>query len=155
MVSETALAAMLEANFASWVRALGIVIEELHLDGVSLSIAATPAVARAGGTLCGQATMALADTAMALAIARVTGGFPAMTTITQTTSFLRPVRGQRLFARARVLRLGRTLAYGEIVLHEGEEARPVAHATSSYMLLAAATPSESGTAAGGERPRER
>lgn len=135
MPSAPDLAAALEANFAPWVRALEIRIEALHPDGVTLSVPAGPELARAGGIVCGQAMMALADTAMALAIARVHGAFLPMTTVTQTTTYLRPAGSERLFARARVLRLGRSLAYGEIVLHTGEEARPVAHATSSYMLL--------------------
>ncbi len=131
------LAAMLDANFAPWVRDLAIRIEELHADGVTLSVPARPEIARVGGIVCGQAMMALADTAMALAVARIRGEFVPMTTVTQTTTFLRPAGGERLFARARVLRLGRSLAYGEVTLHMGEETRPVAHATSSYMILAA------------------
>lgn len=126
---------MLEAHFAPWVRDLAIAIEALQADGVTLSVPARPQIARVGGIVCGQAMMALADTAMALAVARLRGAFVPMTTVTQTTTFLRPARGERLFAHARVLRLGRSLAYGEITLDTGEPTRPVAHATSSYMLL--------------------
>ncbi len=125
----------LEENFAPWVRDLAIEVLEAQPGRVVLRIPATPQVARVGGIVCGQAMMALADTAMALALATARGAFVPTTTVSQTTTFLRPASGPVLMANARVVRAGRTLAYGEITLHTGDAGRPVAHAVSTYMLL--------------------
>ncbi len=129
------VAAWLEDHFAPWVRALDIRIETVATGRVVLAVPAGPHLARVGGIVCGQAMMALADTAMALALATTRGAFVPTTTVTQTTTFLRPARGARLLADARVVRAGRTLAYGEITLHGDDPDRPVAHATSTYMFL--------------------
>jgi len=125
----------LEENFAPWVRDLAIEVAEARPGRVVLRIPADPRIARVGGIVCGQAMMALADTAMALAVATGRGAFVPTTTVSQTTTFLRPASGPMLVADARVVRAGRTLAYGEISLHAGDPDRPVAHAVSTYMLL--------------------
>jgi uncharacterized protein (TIGR00369 family) len=128
------LIAMLEANFAPWVQELDIRIEAIRVDGVTLRVPAAERLSRVGGIVCGQAMMALADTAMALAVATVKGEFVPMTTVAQSSAFLRPATGD-LLAEARIIRLGRTLVYGEIPLHTGDAGRPVAHVTSTYMLV--------------------
>ncbi len=134
MVDAATVAAWLEAHFAPWVRELDIRVETVETGRVLLAVPAGSRIARVGGIVCGQATMALADTAMALALATTRGTF-VPTTVTQTTTFLRPARGARLAADARVVRAGRTLAYGEITLHDDDPGRPVARATSTYMFL--------------------
>ena len=45
----------------------------------------------AGGVVCGQALMALADTSMVLAIVSANRGYRPMTTVDQTTHFMRAV----------------------------------------------------------------
>lgn len=131
----------LEENFAPWVRDLAIEVAEAAPGRVVLRVPATPRIARVGGIVCGQAMMALADTAVALALAALRGAFVPTTTVSQTTTFLRPATGPVLVADARILRAGRTLAYAEVSLHAGDAARPVAHAVSTYMLLEGAPPS--------------
>ncbi len=83
--------------------------------------------------------MALADTAMIFAIAGIFGEFTACTTVNQTSSFLRPAAEADLVARATIIKPGRTIIYGDVILHAGDPAKPaakpVAHVTSTYMLL--------------------
>jgi uncharacterized protein (TIGR00369 family) len=89
-----------------------------------------------GGVLCGQTMMAAADTAMVLAVMTKLGGFKPMTTVQLQTSFLRPVGGNSGAARvvARVLRMGRSLVFGEVqVINADDEL--AAHATTTYALL--------------------
>ena len=101
-----------------------------------LRLPVSPGLVHGGGVLCGQAMMAAADTAMILAVMTRLGGFKPMTTVQLQTSFLKPVPGDAGDATlvARVLRLGRSLAFGEIELltPRGELA---AHATTTYALL--------------------
>jgi acyl-coenzyme A thioesterase PaaI-like protein len=79
--------------------------------------------------------MALADTAMIFAIAGIFGEFTACTTVNQTSSFLRPAADAGLVARATIIKPGRTIIYGDVILHADDPAKPIAHVTSTYMLL--------------------
>jgi acyl-coenzyme A thioesterase PaaI-like protein len=79
--------------------------------------------------------MSFADTVMVLAISAVSGGFRPMTTVGQTVSFLRPIAKADALAEARVLRLGKTLAFGEISIRADGRDDLAAHVTTTYALL--------------------
>ena len=125
---------ILARDFAPWVQDLGLTVAAVGKDAATLAMAAGPRVARAGGIVCGQALMALADTAMVFAVAAASGGYRPMTTVGQTISFMKPAAGERVVAAARVMRLGKTLAFGEIALTDAAGAL-VAHATATYAIL--------------------
>jgi uncharacterized protein (TIGR00369 family) len=95
-----------------------------------------PALVHGGGVVCGQALMAVADTAMILVVACSLGEFRPMTTVQLQTSFLKPVPGSAasVQVQAKLLRRGKTLAFGEIALLTPEGAL-AAHATTTYALL--------------------
>ncbi|MBI1244227.1 MAG: hotdog fold thioesterase [Alphaproteobacteria bacterium] len=127
---------ILTAKFAPWVLDLGIEIVDLDKAGLAiLQMPVNSRISRDGGTVCGQASMALADTAMVFAVAAASGGYRAMTTVTQTTNFVRALACRSVLARGRVVKLGRTLAFGEVVLSpEGSDEIAVQVATT-YALL--------------------
>ena len=92
---------------------------------------------RPGGTVSGPALMGLADVAMWVALLSLTGGKDESLTANLSITFLRPPAPRAVLAEARVIKKGRTLSYGEVLLRaEGEDA-PCAHVTTSW---AAATP---------------
>ena len=125
------------ATFAPWVQQLGLVVRAASSDGeVRLALPISSPHVHGGGVLCGQTMMAAADTAMVLAVMSKLGGFRPMTTVQLQTSFLRPIAGDAGEATlvARVLRLGKTLAFGEIQISD-PEGRLAAHATTTYALL--------------------
>lgn len=122
-------------NFAPWIQDLDVRIVAIGNGGATLRIPSSPRIYRVGGTVCGQAILALADTAMVFAVASAAGGFVPMTTVGQTTSFLRPAAKVPLLADARVIKSGRQIVYGEVTLHTGQPDKPTAHVTSTYMLL--------------------
>ena len=126
---------ILAANLAPWIQDMAITIDAVGPDGAVLRVPPAPRLNRIGGTICGQAIMALADTAMIFAIAGVLGEFRPITTINQTSSFLRPAADADLVARATIIKPGRTIMYGEVTLFAGDPDKPVAHVTSTYMLL--------------------
>ncbi|MBI3505667.1 MAG: PaaI family thioesterase [Proteobacteria bacterium] len=128
--------AILAQKFAPWIRDLGIEIAALDAAGVAeLRMPADARVAREGGIVCGQASMALADTAMVFAIAAASGGFRPMTTVSQTSTFLRPLAGASVVARARLLKMGRTLAFGEVALASDAMAETAVQVSSTYAIL--------------------
>jgi uncharacterized protein (TIGR00369 family) len=129
----TAATEILRREFASWVQELDLSIAALGADRATLAMRAAPSTRRAGGVVCGQALMALADTAMVFAVAAASGGYGPMTTVGQTVSFLKPATGAIGAAEARVLRLGKSLAFGEIAITD--TGALVAHATTTYAIL--------------------
>jgi uncharacterized protein (TIGR00369 family) len=126
---------LFEANFALWVQDLRLAVEAVSDTGARLRMPFDQRLVRVGGAVCGQALMALADTAMVFAISAASGGFRPMTTVGQTMSFLRPAANADVLAEARLLKLGRTLAFGEVTLTVAGRADAVAHATSTYALI--------------------
>ncbi len=124
--------AIYEEGFAPWVKALDITIEEISSEGARLRMKYGDHLTRTGGMICGQSLMSLADTAMVFAVIGAAGGNRPMTTVGQATSLMRPILGVDVIAEARVIRLGRTLAFGEIAMRgEGEEQIAV-HATTTF-----------------------
>lgn len=127
---------VLSKSFAPWVRELELRLLDAEPGAVRLALPVTARHIHAGNVMSGQTLMAAADTAMVLAIASRLGAFRPMTTVQLQTSFLRPVgpdAGEAV-VDARVLRLGRTLAFGEIRITTGADAL-AAHATTTYALL--------------------
>lgn len=121
--------------FAPWVQALGLKTEAILDDGVVLRMPQNDRLSRVGGMLCGQAMMAAADTAMVLALIRHFGQFRPCTTVQLSTSFLKPVSGQDLRVTARVIRAGKTMAFGEMDLAGAQDGKSVCRATTTYALL--------------------
>ena len=121
--------------FAPWVQALGLVVQEAGDDGVVLRLPVTEQLARVGGMLCGQAMMAAADTAMVLALMQQFGEFRPCTTVQLNTSFLKPLSGQDALVHARVLRAGKSLAFGEIDIRGAQDGKSACRASTTYALL--------------------
>jgi uncharacterized protein (TIGR00369 family) len=122
--------------FADWVKLLELRVIAASPGEVVLGLPVTPRHVHAGGVMCGQTLMAAADTAMVLAVMTRLGAFRPMTTVQLQTTFLRPVPGNAGEVRvtATVLRLGKTMAFGDIRITTGDNVL-AAHATTSYALL--------------------
>ena len=133
-VSVRAAQEILEANFAAWVQDLQLQVESVTADSAVLRLPFSDRLVRAGGIVCGQALMSAADTAMMIALAGAFGGFRPVTAVSQNVSFMRPISGKDALVEARVIRLGKTLAFGEILLRADGDELPAAHATSTYAM---------------------
>lgn len=112
-------------------------LEELDdADGsVVLAHPVGDAELRPGGTVSGPVMMALADVALYVAVLAQIGLKPLAVTTNLSINFLRKPRAdRRVVARCRLMKLGRTLAVGEVwIFSEGED-EPVAHATGTYAI---------------------
>jgi uncharacterized protein (TIGR00369 family) len=82
----------------------------------------------------GAALMALADTAMVIACSAAWNGYRPMSTIDQTTHFLRPVNYD-IVADARVVRIGRNTSFGRVMLLAAHDKRPIGMVASAYSML--------------------
>jgi uncharacterized protein (TIGR00369 family) len=90
---------------------------------------------RPGGTVSGPTLMALADFAMYVVILSAIGPVALAVTTNLTINFLRKgAPGQDLLAAARILKLGKRLAVGEVNLLSGTSPDPIAHVTATYSI---------------------
>lgn len=125
----------LDELFAPWVRELGLRLQAARPGEVVLVLPQDARLSRVGGAVCGQALMAAADTAMVLALCAHHGEFRPLTTVNMTTTFLRALPAGDVRVTARVLRSGRSLAFGEIEMAGAADGKLGAHATSTCALL--------------------
>ncbi|MGE0700642.1 MAG: PaaI family thioesterase [Hyphomicrobiaceae bacterium] len=90
---------------------------------------------RPGGTVSGPAMFTLADFTIYVALIATLGpiAIPAVTSNLAITFLLRPDPVD-VVAEARLIRIGRRLAYAEVALHSLGREEMIAHATGSYAL---------------------
>ena len=134
MDTQTLQSALAE-YFAPWVQALGLQVESFDAESVTLRLPRNDALSRVGGMLCGQAMMAAADTAMVLALINQFGEFRPCTTVQMNSSFLKPLSKQDALVQAKVVRAGKTLAFGEIDVRGADDGKSASRASVTYALL--------------------
>ena len=136
MMDPDTLQATFDAVAADYVKRLNLRVTAVRPGEVDISMPVAPGLVHGGGVLCGQAIMAAADTAMVLAMTADLGEFRPMTTVQLQTSFLRPVPRDtaEVVITARILRRGKSLAFGEISVST-PDGKLAAHATTTYALL--------------------
>lgn len=135
MKSHDLLQSALAEYFAPWVQELGLEVVACDADSVTLRLPFNPQLTRVGEMLCGQAMMAAADTAMALALVNHFGAFRPCTTVQMATSFLKPLSNQDALVQARLLRAGKALAFGEIDMRGAQDGKSVSRSSTTYALL--------------------
>jgi uncharacterized protein (TIGR00369 family) len=112
----------------------GLSIEALWEGGCRVRQGYRAASIRPGGTISGPTMMALADFAMYVAVLAAIGPVPLAVTINLNINFLRRPAQRDLVAEARLLKLGKRLATGEVSIFSDGEECPVAHVTSTYSI---------------------
>ncbi len=90
---------------------------------------------RPGGTVSGPTLMALADFAMYVVLLSAIGPVHLAVTTSLNINFLRKGQpGQDILAAAKLMKLGKRLAVGEVSLLSGTSPDPIAHVTSTYSI---------------------
>jgi uncharacterized protein (TIGR00369 family) len=90
---------------------------------------------RPGGTVSGPTLMALADVAMYVVLLSAIGPVGLAVTTNLNINFLRKgAPGQDILAAAKILKLGKRLAVGEVSLLSGSSPDPIAHVTATYSI---------------------
>jgi len=129
------LESLLDAEFPrTFHRDGGYAIEDIWLGGSRLRKHFDKASLRPGGTIAGTTLMALTDLAMYVAILATIGWKPLAVTTNLNINFLRKPEPRDLLGEARLLKVGKRLVVGDIVIRSEGQEDLVAHATSTYAI---------------------
>src|SRR5258708_15617393 len=112
----------------------GFSIEESWHGGAQVRQACREDFIRPGGTISGPTMMALADFAMYVAVLSSIGVVPLAVTTNLSINFLRKPSAADLLAEAKLMKLGKRLAVGEVAIWSVGGVELVAHATSTYSI---------------------
>ncbi len=90
---------------------------------------------RPGGTVSGPVMMATADVALYVAILGEIGIVPLTVTTSLNINFLRkPASDRDIIGKCKLIKLGKTLAIGEVSIYSEGNPDMVAHATGTYAI---------------------
>ena len=92
---------------------------------------------RPGGTVSGPSMFCLADVTFYLAILREIGPQALSVTTNATINFMRKPEADNLMACPRLLKIGRSLVVGDVLIYSKSDiarAKPVAQATMTYSI---------------------
>jgi uncharacterized protein (TIGR00369 family) len=104
-------------------------------DGVTVRLLANDRHLRPGGTVSGPAMFALADVGIYLAVLSRIGPKALAVTTNCSIDFMRkPEAGIDLVAECRLLKLGKVLAVGDVLIYQSGSEKPVARASMTYSI---------------------
>ncbi len=111
-------------------------IEEVGPMSATVRLNHHPDHLRPGGTISGPTMFALSDLALYVAILHEIGRVKLAVTTSVTINFLRRPEPMDLLGKAKLMKLGKRLAVGEVALYSPGRAEMVAHATGTYSIPA-------------------
>ena len=117
-----------------FVAQLGWRIERFGAGDVAVRLPYSDLLLRPGGTICGPALMALADITLYGLVLSMIGPVELAVTTSLNVHFLRRPAPEDVIAEGRILRLGRRLAVGDVLMRSGGDPRPICHATGAYSI---------------------
>lgn len=112
----------------------GIRAELIEAGRVILRLPFDDGHLRPGGTVSGPVMMALADVAVYVLVLGLIGPVELAVTTSLNANFLRRPRAADLIAEARILKLGKRLAVGEVAIRSDGDNEPVCHVTATYSI---------------------
>ena len=90
---------------------------------------------RPGGTVAGPVMMTVADVALYVAILGEIGIVPLTVTTSLTINFMRkPAADRAILGVCKLMKLGKSLAVGEVALYSEGVDEPVAHVVGTYSI---------------------
>jgi uncharacterized protein (TIGR00369 family) len=125
----------LAAEFPEAAHAVGdFEIEDVWFGGCRVRRRFSQSSLRPGGTVSGPIMMALADFTLYVAVLSAIGWVPLAVTTNLTINFLKKPAARDLLAEARLIKLGKRLAVGEVGIRSDGQDDLVAHVTSTYSI---------------------
>ena len=110
-------------------------VEAVGNAGATVSHHIGPDELRPGGTVSGPVLMGVADLALYVAILGKIGIVPLAVTTSLNINFLRKPSAQtRIIGKCKLMKVGRSLAVGEVSLYSEGSSEPVAHVVGTYSI---------------------
>lgn len=113
-------------------------IERFEAGAITTRLPYQDLILRPGGTICGPALMALADVTLYGTVLSMIGRIELAVTSDLNVRFLARPAPRDVIAKGRLLKLGRRLATGEVVMSSEGDPRLVCHVTGTYAIPPAA-----------------
>jgi uncharacterized protein (TIGR00369 family) len=133
VMDAAALTAFLHSDFGQL--AEDFAVEKVGEEGLVLRLKVAERHLRPGGTVSGPTIFALVDVAMYLDLLSRIGPVALAVTTNCSIDFLRkPAAGRDLLGEVRLLKLGRSLAVGDVLVFSEGTADPVARAGLTYSI---------------------
>ena len=111
------------------------IVEDVSENRATLRLPVSERNLRAGGTVNGPTMFALADVTFYLALMAMIGPQALAVTTNCSIDFMRkPAAGKDLIGKAQILKLGRVLAVGDVLIYSEGQAAPVARAGLTYSI---------------------
>jgi acyl-coenzyme A thioesterase PaaI-like protein len=110
-------------------------VREVGHGGATVSYEIGPDNLRPGGTVSGPVLMMVADVALYVAILGEIGIVPLAVTTSLTINFLRkPAATGGILGECKLMKVGKSLAVGEVWLYSEGTSEPVAHVVGTYSI---------------------
>ncbi|MEY3012383.1 MAG: hypothetical protein RIT45_1118 [Pseudomonadota bacterium] len=133
LMTADAILALMEQEFPE-VGRLGLRIDALDDDTLTVEWPSAAGHLRPGGTVSGPAMMTIADTAAYFLVLAHVGPQTLAVTTNLNIHFLRKPAPGGLLAEARLLKHGARLVVSEVRVRSAADGRDVAHATVTYSV---------------------
>ena len=117
---------------ASWIKDLGIRVTEIGKTYCAFSLDHDQKLVRSGGIVCGQAIVSAADTVMIVAVTAAIGGYEQITTVDISCKFLRPLLNQGALIRTEMIKVGKLLVVGRIIVTDNKSKKIAAEISCTY-----------------------
>jgi uncharacterized protein (TIGR00369 family) len=109
-------------------------VERFEAGRVTLRMPYQDLLRRPGDTICGPALMALADVTLYGVVLSMVGEVALAVTTDMTIHFLNRPAPRDVLASGRLLKLGRRLAIGEVIMQSDGDVRPICHVVGTYAI---------------------
>lgn len=113
---------------------LGLTVENVDDSSIVVRMRSTDKHLRPGGTVSGPTMMELADATMYFLLLAQIGPVALAVTTSLNINFLRKPSPGDLVAKGKLLKLGKSLATGEISIYSDGLEDPVAHVVTTYSI---------------------
>lgn len=133
-ISGAAFEELVETTMGQHDLAFSFRVETIFEGFARLRLAFDERQLRPGGTIAGPVMFTLADTALFAAVLSVIGAEQMVFTSDMNIHFLRKPRPVDLIAECRIIKRGRQLVFGEVLIYSDADPKPVAHVTGTYAL---------------------
>lgn len=110
-------------------------VEEVGYASATVIHDVGPDELRPGGTVRGPVLMTVADVALYVAILGEIGIVPLAVTTNLNVNFLRrPAAGKAIIGASKLIKIGRVLVVGEVLLYSQGASELIAHAVGTYSI---------------------